>query len=253
MSFLVFLAIGVSLSVASFLQSVAGFGLSLVALPLVMSVKGISPVEAIAITIIGSTMQRVLFMRKLGGHIDWKEMVPLFSIGLAGLLIGVGLLYAFSNLNKSTFKQIIGLLILTTLCLRWFLKIKPTEVFKLGWGLFAAFISGILTGFANIGGPPMVMWILSHKWSQEKMRIVITAFTICFVPFQLILYWILFGNAMPITFLKSLAYFPFVFVGTYIGLSIGNKMNAVTIRTIMYIVLIIICISSIVEPMLRNS
>ena len=96
-------------------------------------------------------------MKKLGGHVDWKELYPMFPLGLLGLIAGIGLLYAFSSVDKSVFKQVIGALILGVLCTRWFLKVKPTDSFKRGWGMFAASISGVLTGFSHWGaGVPTV-------------------------------------------------------------------------------------------------
>ncbi|MFC1765955.1 sulfite exporter TauE/SafE family protein [Planctomycetota bacterium] len=242
--------IGMSLSLASFLQGIAGFGFSLVALPLILSLNGGSPVEAITITIINSTLQRLMSMKKLGGHVDWKELYPVFPFGLFGLVIGIGLLYVLSNVDKSVFKQAVGILILSILFIKWFLKVKPTDTFKRGWGMFAAGISGVLTGFANIGGPPIVMWALSHNWRQEKMRITVIAFTICFVPLQLLLLWIAFGNTMLPMFLKSLIYFPFVLLGTWLGLLIGNRMNVVATRTVMYVILMIICLALIIQPLI---
>lgn len=248
MDIFVLFTIGASLFLSSFLQSVAGFGFSLVALPLLFLLSDVGTIEAIVICTVASTLQKLIFMKSMRSHIDWRELRSLIGVGLMGVMLGIGLLYYFSSLDKSFFKQAIGLLILIILFVNWFFKIKPTDGFKKWWGIIAAFISGSLSGLANIGGPPIVIWILSHKWNQEKMRVVTVALTLCFAPFQLFMLYIIFGVSMALLSLKSVVYFPFVYIGTWLGTRIGNKINASTTRTFMFGLLIIICVILITEP-----
>lgn len=244
--------IGLVMFLACFLQSITGFGFTLVVLPFLLFFKNISPIEAIAITVVCSNFQRLISLKKLYKHINWKECRFVMAIGLLGLLIGLWLLYLFYDIDKSVFKQIIGLLILIFLTIRWFARIKPTEPFKKWWGCLASFSSGILNGFANIGGPPIILWILSHCWHQEKMRATTIAFITFFAPFQITLLLIIFGQDMLITFLKSFIFLPFVFLGSWFGLLAGARLNGVIIRTMMYVVLVIICFSLILGSFFKG-
>jgi hypothetical protein len=198
-------------------------------------------------------MQRLLAVRYLGGHIDWKQLLLILPIGGSGLIVGLYLLYRFSGLDPRLIRQIIGSIIMTLVILRWVLRVEPVENVKRIWGYLAGFFSGLLTGLANIGGPPFILWVLSHKWHQKKMRIMSLAYSVMFVPFQIIVMTLMFGNSVILIFVQTLLFFPLIYFATVIGIRAGNKFSGNAVRIVMYSMLVAISCFAIIKPFFEKA
>jgi uncharacterized membrane protein YfcA len=170
------------------------------------------------------------------------------AVGLVALPLGVYSLYRVSLLSQPFMKQIIGTLILILLLLQWRGVIKSREKIAAAWGYLAGFFSGYLNGLANIGGPPLVLWILSQRWPNEKMRVTPIAFSIVFVPFQLFFMGLAFGQRMWAPLLNAILLTPLVLAGTWLGLKLGEKISEAHLRIYMRLLLVFISLSTIARP-----
>jgi uncharacterized membrane protein YfcA len=249
MDFIEIAKIGTILCLGSMIQSSSGFGFGLFALPLLLFM-GFALPESVIIIVIGSAMQKIAAISQLWKAADWKGQAPYMAVGLASLPLGVYCLYQVSLLSQPFIKQIIGALILVLLLLQWRGVIKSKEKVPRMWGYTAGFFSGFLNGLANIGGPPLVLWILAHQWSNEKMRVTPIAFSIVFVPFQLLFMALAFGSRFWSPCLKAILLTPLVLLGTWIGLKIGEKISKEHLRIYMRLLLLFIAASAIIRPFL---
>jgi len=230
------------------LQSTVGFGFSLLASPLLLFFH-IPLAEAVALCIIGSTVQRALAVFKLRHHLELRTLAPMGLFIVIGLPLGILILRRLTFLPPDRIKQVIGLLILLVLIMQWGIKVKPREVVPRLWGLLAAFCSGILNGMANIGGPPLILWILAHNWSNQKMRVMPIALTLSMVPIQLFLMWKILDSAvMAAAFKQGLLACPAALFGSALGLFLGNRLSIQTIRVAVQCVLIVIALTAIFQP-----
>lgn len=241
--------IGSILLCASIIQSSAGFGFGLFALPLFL-LMGFPLPETVIIQVIGSGMQKITAVSQLWKSVDWKGQARYMAIGLLSLPLGVYSLYRVSLLSQPFIKQIVGTIVLLMLMLQWRGVIKSKENVAPAWGYTAGFFSGFLNGLANIGGPPLVLWILAHKWSNEKMRVTPIAFSLVFVPFQVFFMAIAFGSRLWDPLLKTILLAPCVLLGTWLGLKIGGMISREHLRIYMSLLLLFIAISAIVRPFL---
>ncbi len=248
MDFLQFLEIGGVLFAAAILQSIAGFGFSLFLLPVLLSMGVMLP-QAVTVGIVCSAAQRTYSIRKMNDHIDWKTLWPMMITGLIALPFGILILKLLTFVKMGHVRQMIGALILLTLAAQLF-RIKQRDKIPQLWGHIAAFISGVLNGLGNIGGPPIVLWILAHNWPAAKMRVTTLAYTLVFVPFQLIILICVFKMKILQAGAIALAYAPLVLIATGLGLRIGHRLNQKNIRLIMQVLLLVIAMLSIVKPML---
>ena len=239
--------IGSIMILGGVIQSSSGFGYGLFALPLLLFFGFPLPVS-VMIIITGSGIQKIAAVKVLADNFDWKELFPYMGTGLLALPIGIYLMFSAANLDQSLIKQIIGGCIILLLILRWQGFIRTRDHIAPIWGHIASFWSGLLNGFANIGGPPLVIWTLSHRWSNEKIRVVLLAFSLIFVPFQLVLMPIVFGSPVIGAFIKSLILSPFVLLGTWLGLIIGARITQRQLKLYMQALLIIIALTSILKP-----
>ncbi|HLP45068.1 MAG TPA: sulfite exporter TauE/SafE family protein [Candidatus Kapabacteria bacterium] len=238
------LQIGGALVLGGFIQSSSGFGFGLFIIP-VLLFFGFSLAPTVIIVVIGSAIQKVTALPYLKQHLDWKEMMPFILIGLLGLPLGIYAMFKISNMDQPIVKQVIGGLVMVMLVLQWKGAIKIREHVPKFWGYTAGLLAGILNGFANIGGPPLVLWTLAHRWSNQKMRGTIIAFSLIFVPFQLVLMLITFGSVMFSPLLKAMVLSPAVLLGTWIGLKIGEKISQDHLRIYMQALLLFIAVASV--------
>jgi len=239
--------IGGVMILGSIIQSSSGFGFGLFAVPLFLFM-GFPLPETVIIVVMGSAVQKITAVSYLWKAADWKGQAPYMAVGLATLPLGVYCLYRVSFLGQPAVKQVIGALILLLLLLQWKGLIRSREKVAPVWGYIAGFFSGFLNGLANIGGPPLVLWILSHRWSNEKMRVTPIAFSIVFVPFQIFFMGLMFGSLLWSPLLKAVLLTPTVLLGSWMGLKIGEKISKEHLRVYMRLLLLFIALSAIVRP-----
>ena len=243
------LATALVLMAGGLIQSVAGFGFGLFALPLLLFLGRPLP-EAVILVILASALQKTAGIARLRRDVPWSEMVPLMGVGLAMLFPGILLLRFVSGLGPRWVKMILGFCILVLLGLRRFRARGGRDGTARAWGYVAAGVSGLLNGFANIGGPPMVLWVLSRPWPGPRIRGSLFAFSMVFVPFQLIVMGVVFGNVIWQIVLEFLWLSPAVLLGTLAGLRLGNRVSLPGLRTVMQLMLIAVAMSAVVSPLL---
>ena len=241
------LVVGLALFFASMLQSTVGFGFSLFVVPLLL-LQDFTLVNAVTIGIVGSTAHRIMAVTHMRRAVDWRTLLPMMLVGLLALPLGLTLMYYVSSLEQIRAKQIIGLCILLLLLLQWFGRVEPHKAIHKAWGYLAAFSSGVLNGLANIGGPPIILWILAHRWSNEKFRVTTLAFSLIFFPFQILLMLTVFGTTILVTAEKCLLLIPLTLLGGWLGLKIGQQLQVIHLRWIARVLLVLIAVFSIIKP-----
>jgi len=232
-------------------QSSAGFGFGLFALPILLFL-GFDLPHSVMIVVTGSAIQKITAVTYLRKDVDWKGLLPYMLTGLAALPLGVYLMYQVSFLSQPQAKQIIGICIFSLVLLQWRRVRSTGESVHAGWGYLAGFFSGILNGLANIGGPPLVLWILAHGWSNEKMRVTALAFSLVFVPFQVGLMVLGFGVPILESLWKTTLLTPVILLGSWVGLRIGDGFSKDNLRLYMRLLLLVIAVSSVLGPLLSS-
>lgn len=76
----------------------------------------------------------------------------------------------------------------------------------------------------------MALWLLAHRWSNEKMRITIPTFSLAFVPVQLVMLLMIFGRPVLEAGGKAIIFTPAVLLGAWLGLRVGGKLNKQQLR-----------------------
>ena len=241
----------VVLALGALVQSAAGFGFSLMAVPLLMA-AGYALPEAAVMGVIGSTVHRIVAVRHLRGNVDWPTLRPMMITGVAALPLGLCLLSTVSSFQQTLARQVIGACILLLVSVQWFGRTKPRETVPKAWGHVAAFSAGVLAGFANIGGPPIVLWILAHRWTNEKIRVTNLAFSLVFIPLQLIAWPIMFGWPAVRAGGIALAMTPLVLAGTWLGMKLGTRLGVGPLRLTVRILLLVIALAAVARPFFQG-
>ena len=236
----------------STLQAAIGFAFSLFAVPLLMMSLGLPLPYIVTIVLTASTAQRCVTIAKLHEFVGWRELYPMIGIGILALPVGLFLLRLISGQSQAVTRQCVGVLILLAMGMRLAFRMRPRKHIGRGWGLLASFLGGILNGFANIGGPPMVLWLYAHDWPRDRLRATILAWSLPMVPFQVTLLLWSFGQDILRAALLAACYLPLSFVGSFLGLSLGKRADEKQLRTIATALLILIGLYNVLQPFLQH-
>ncbi len=238
-----FAEIGVILFLGSLLQGAVGFGMGMFSISLMIWFH-IPITSAVAIVIVASGVQAGWSWYNNRTHIEWRQPLAMAAIRTAATPLGILTLGVLSLQSQSVIKQVVGGVIVVVLAAQWGLRIKPREKVAGGWTWLAGISSGFLTGLIEMGGPPLVLWVMAHDWSSRKARAFLWFnFTIDAPVMIALLLW-RFGQGMIVPMLMGAALIPVVVAGAWMGLRLGRLMDRSRLRLAMTMLLLIIAASS---------
>ena len=240
------IGVGAILFLAAMGQSAVGFGASLFATPLLIWI-GLPLPNAIALVTTCALMQTTLGARNLRAAVPWRLALTATAVRLVSLGAGILMLRRLVRFGPDQIRMVIGgvLCLLVVIQLLW--RPRPAPKMHPGWAGLAFLSSGFIAGLCGMGGPPLILWLMAHDWSPRKTRGFLFAVFATTIPAQIVLLWATFGRTILWSVAVGLALFPLVYLGTSIGLPIGNRMAKSRLRNIAYAILLAIGISSVVS------
>jgi uncharacterized protein len=242
-----FIAVALVMFAGSLLQSAAGFGFGMFAIPLLM-LLGVNSFEAIAILSVCSFSQTLPGMLALRRHLGWRALVVPLLLAAVFMPIGIYLLSVINVLEPTVVRQVFGCLILLVLALHSLARITPRERLHTGWGALAGSCSGFMSGMSGMGGPPLIMWIMAHSWSNERSRASVWVFFTMLTPIQLGGLWHRFGPPILDASLLACLLAPLALLGLLPGLWLGKRIPKPTLRRLSYTLILFIAGYAIVQP-----
>lgn len=198
----------------SIVQGATGFGYAMICMSLwtlVVPLKMASIIE-----VISAFVMTVGIAFKLRKHINYKLMIIPFFSSMVGSTIGVSILMAQEDDNLKKFLGIV--LILLGLYFAFYsdkVKIKATISNSVIFG----FISGFSGGLFNIGGPAMVIYLLTASKDKLEYNATLQANFALSIIYTFILH-LYYGNVT----LAALGYSAASTIGLVVGASIGLKI-----------------------------
>ena len=162
--------IAVAIFFASFIQGSAGFGLALVAMPVLVSALGVrvaSPVMAL----IGLAAGAILLVR-YRDSLAWRTVIRLIIPACAAIPLGVYLL-RYGDSPWAT--RILGVFIISYALYALFSPQLPALESE-RWTYFFGALSGLFTGAYAVGGPPVVILGTCRGWTGARFKSNLQAF-----------------------------------------------------------------------------
>lgn len=243
---------GLILIAGSMLQGAVGFGFGMFAIPLIM-LLGAESYQAIAILSICGSVQTISGVISLRKHIHWRQVGWVAAIACAVLPLGVLTQEAIVSVGGDHIRQVLGVVILSALIIQQLWHIEPRERVHPAWGVLAAGLCGFLAGLAGMGGPPLVMWVMAHQWSNPRIRATLWSVFLGLTPFQLFFLFRQFGGESILPAMQSgLLLAPITLLGVYPGIWLGNRIPRDALRRLVFGLLAIISVYLIVSPLIDN-
>lgn len=210
-------------------QSSTGFGYAILVMalwPLALSVP-----DTTQLLMFGCMVTSGYIAFKYRKHINLKLVLIPLILGLAGNYIGLTILLGMDNMVAV---RIIGvLLVLLSVYLYFFSgKVKiPSNIWA---SSLAGAASGLMGGFFNIAGPPIVLYYSAAARDKEEYNATVQFLFSVLIACKIVYLFVVRG--LPETVLRLT---PPVVVGSVLGMLIGlylfDRLSTVTIKKLIYI------------------
>ena len=215
-----------------------GFGMPMVALPLIAF---IIPATTAMILLCAPILLTNFLQMKIKEGISSYRFLPMIICLIIGLIIGARLIL---EINLNTITQIIAVSIIFAALVNC-IGFKIENINKSKERIITSIIgfgSGILGGLSTFYGPPMLAYLVAADLPKEKF--VRTVSTIYFIgSFPLYGSLIYYGFATKQDLMMSLFLIIPAFISQQIGAKIRNKINQKQFRSCILVTLIILGIS----------
>ena len=215
-----------------------GFGMPMVALPLIAF---IIPATTAMILLCAPILLTNFLQMKIKEGISSYRFLPMIICLIIGLIIGARLIL---EINLNTITQIIAVSIIFAALVNC-IGFKIENINKSKERVITSIIgfgSGILGGLSTFYGPPMLAYLVAADLPKEKF--VRTVSTMYFVgSFPLYGSLIYYGFATKLDLMMSLFLIIPAYISQQIGAKIRNKINQKQFRICILVTLIILGIS----------
>lgn len=229
-------------------QSLVGFGYALFATPLLLW-SGVPLTTSIALVATCSLFQSIIGMRALKADLPWGLSFRACAGRCLGLVFGLLVLKRLANLDIVQVRAVIGTILCIIVLIQVLWRPRPVSSLHWSWGGFAFVTSGVLQGVCGMGGPPLVIWSMAHDWPGNRIRgFLFCAFGMT-IPIQLAMLTFTFGLTVMRDVLYGIACLPLVYLGSTIGLQIGNTINRERLKIIAYVLLLATGLSAVMPTL----
>lgn len=239
------------LMLASAVQSAAGFGYALVATPVIVWLGAPLP-ETIALVITCAFVQSALGAHHLRASVPWKSVAAIVIVRLLAICLGILVLARLAEMEIGLVKFIVGCVVLVLVGIQGFNGKESKKRLHWSWGALAASASGFLAGAVGMGGPPLVLWVVAHDWSSQRVRGFLFSVFICCIPLVLTFLYLKFGGPIIRAILMGLLFSPLVILGARLGLMVGDRVPIKILRLVVYGLLIGLSLNSMAPFLLER-
>ena len=222
---------------AAFLQAITGFGLVIVAAPLLMffyDPKIVVPVMLL-LACSGNTVQSYL-MRE-------KANFPLIGYLVIGVVLGVPIGFlVFDYVSSDTLKVWISTVVFLSLLI---MQISHRHIPE---SRRNTILTGVCSGFSSMttgmAGPPFLIYLAYTKMSAETFRATCFVFFLCCNSASLIGY-LIGGHSLAPAFHEFLYLLPALAVGLTLGHALARFIPTSFLRRLIFFTLYATCLSTI--------
>lgn len=156
--------------VGGFVQGFTGFGVVLVALPLMVFAIDIK--TAIPLMLLLGMMINLILLVQLARHAQIDKWLPLLLGSLPGMPVG---LYVLKTIGPRPLELLVGSVILLTVGVSFFTRPLAKEHNRI-WAYVAGFGAGFLGGSIGAAGPPVVIYTALQPWTKQQIKATLVVF-----------------------------------------------------------------------------
>jgi hypothetical protein len=212
------LATTLILFAGSLLQGLAGFGGSLVSIPLILLYA--EPRWAAPVVVLCYTINRIPAMFMLRKNLMWDHSLLLIAAAIPGALVGGFLL---KSVEPRLIMKIMGMVLILFSAYK---VIAPQfkVIFSRLWAIPTGVLSGILGAAIGADGPPVVVYAALKPWSKEQVVGMLQSFFLITDFVILGSYWV-HGLLTPSVVTVAGIALPFAVGGILLAIRMNRRMS----------------------------
>ncbi|MAS37943.1 MAG: hypothetical protein CL610_28370 [Anaerolineaceae bacterium] len=218
---------------ASFTQGVAGFGLGLVAMPFIIEPLGVQPSTSLIALI--ALICRIVLIIVYRESINVKVVTRLTIASILALPIGVLVL---QRLDSVLVLALLGMVV-SGYALYALLNLRLPAVAHPRWAYGFGFVSGLLSGAYNTGGPPIVMYGTSRRWGPAEFKSNIQGLGL-FNSIVVIALHFVAHDYTPDVWQHFWVTLPAVLLGLLLGIGAARYINPMLFRRLILLMLLVV-------------
>lgn len=227
------LIVGLILFVSTVVVRVAGFGGSLVAMPLISPIIGLN-VAAPLMNLFGVTNFSTLVIQK------WREVTfsDIWRLALMNALILPVGIWSLTWIAEPTLRLILGVLCVVYSLMR-LAQLPPPALENRNWGWVYGFFAGLFSGAFSVGGVPAVLYADTQNWEPERFRTnMFSFFSITSITNVITRYFA--GQITRDVVLLWLTAVPFLFFGLWVGEKLTHFIDKDRFQKLVLILLVVL-------------
>ncbi|MGB1286794.1 MAG: sulfite exporter TauE/SafE family protein [Aggregatilineales bacterium] len=240
----VIVAAAIILFLGSLVQGMIGFAFGLLAVPLLIS-TGFSLAQAVALSTLSIGIQVMFGAHQLREHIPWQHIKLAVIIRYLTVPIGIVCLLAIDSLDTDSVKRFVGIAVLCGVIVRLFTPDKQVRDLPIVVSIATFSLSGFLQGLIAMGGPPVILWLTTCDFTAKQARAFTMTLFLFNAPVQVFLLLVLSQTMTPAIILLALMLSPLIFIGTRVGVYIGNRFSRTLLNNLAMATLCIIALNAI--------
>jgi hypothetical protein len=227
------IAIAAIMFVASFTQSATGFGVALVAMPLLVQIVGVR-VAAPLVGILSAFIQIPVLIRYRAA-LDRRTVARLSAAVAVGVPFGV---FALKRIDPDIVTTVLGMVLVgySTYAL---IGPRLPVLRKPAWAYPFGLVSGLLSGAYSTGGPPLIIYGDFSRWEPAAFKGNLQAIFMVTTAVQVASHAAA-GNLTPTVWNNMLPALPGVALGVIAGLALDRGIDAALFRKIVLALLIVL-------------
>ncbi len=153
-----------------FVQGLTGFGVMLVALPLMAFFIDIK--IAIPLIVLLGMLINLILIFQLSGHFETRKFLPMLMFSLPFIPVGI---YIHKSVSQRPLEILVGIVLIATTANTW-LRFRPRQALGRGWAAITGFAAGMLSGSIGASGPPVVIYTSLQPWTKSEIKATLVAF-----------------------------------------------------------------------------
>ncbi len=221
------------ITLAIFTQTVSGFGLALISMPLLIEALGIQ-IAAPLVALVAITAEVVLLLRYRHA-LNFSVVRRLSIASVIGVPVGVFLL---PRVDERLMLTLLGLLV-TGYALYALARPRLPEIQHPRWAYGFGFASGILSGAYNAAGPPIVIYGSCRRWLPAEFKGNLQGYFLI-NSVMVILAHALSQHYTPFVWQNYLSALPGIGLGLLLGFSLDRFINPLVFRRIVLVLLVVV-------------
>ena len=203
---------------AIFTQSVTGFGLALVSMPLLTAVLGIqtaAPLVAL-FALVAELILLIYYREDFSLRVVWRLAIA----AVAGIPLGI---LALRTIDEQVVLTVLGLVV-AGYALYALLNFRLPTIQQPVWAYIAGFAAGVLGGAYNAPGPPVIVYGNCRDWPAAQFKSNLQGFFL-FNSVLIATAHLLADNYTPLVFRGMLVALPAVAAGILAGVSLAKRIS----------------------------